>query len=98
MTRTRRTDLPFRAPLGVLLMALTLLLSVVVAVPAAEAEEDTAFMIAKGRVTFRVYCINCHGAKGLGDGTLAELLTVKSSLKNGSANPLTAAKVFAGTE
>ena len=42
-----------------------------------QATEDRAFFVAKGRVTYRVYCINCHGAKGMGDGTLAEMLTTK---------------------
>jgi mono/diheme cytochrome c family protein len=42
-----------------------------------QADEDRAFFIAKGRVTYRVYCINCHGPKGMGDGSLAELLTTK---------------------
>jgi mono/diheme cytochrome c family protein len=42
-----------------------------------QANEDRAFFVAKGRVTYRVYCINCHGAKGAGDGTLAEMLTTK---------------------
>ena len=32
---------------------------------------------AKGRVTFRVYCSNCHGADAKGDGKLAPLLSVK---------------------
>ena len=40
-------------------------------------EQDKAFQISKGRVTYRVYCINCHGPKAKGDGNLAELLTVK---------------------
>ena len=44
-----------------------------------QATEDKAFFVAKGRVTYRVYCINCHGAKGTGDGTLAEMLTTKPS-------------------
>lgn len=42
-----------------------------------EPEASDAYLTAKGRITFRVYCANCHGAKGLGDGTLAELLTVQ---------------------
>ena len=45
----------------------------------AEEGDDEAFAIAKGRVTYRVYCINCHGAKAQGDGTLAEMLTTKPS-------------------
>ena len=53
---------------------------------AQQAEPDQAFQISKGRVTYRVYCINCHGAKAKGDGNLAELLTVKvtdlTQLKN----------------
>ncbi len=44
-----------------------------------QANEDKAFFVAKGRVTYRVYCINCHGAKATGDGTLAEMLTTKPS-------------------
>ncbi len=44
-----------------------------------QATEDKAFFVAKGRVTYRVYCINCHGAKAQGDGTLAEMLTTKPS-------------------
>lgn len=44
---------------------------------AQQTEPDKAFQISKGRVTYRVYCINCHGAKAKGDGNLAELLTVK---------------------
>jgi len=44
-----------------------------------QATEDKAFFVAKGRVTYRVYCINCHGAKAMGDGTLAEMLTTKPS-------------------
>ena len=44
-----------------------------------QATDDRAFFVAKGRVTYRVYCINCHGAKGMGDGTLAEMLTTKPS-------------------
>ena len=39
-----------------------------------EVEASDAYLTAKGRVTFRVYCANCHGAKGKGDGTLAEIL------------------------
>lgn len=42
-----------------------------------QATEDKAFFVAKGRVTYRVYCINCHGAKAKGDGALAEMLTTR---------------------
>jgi mono/diheme cytochrome c family protein len=35
--------------------------------------------IGRGRVTFRVYCHNCHGDEARGDGRLASLLKVKPS-------------------
>ena len=58
-----------------------LILTATVVVPqllgADQATDDKAFFVAKGRVTYRVYCINCHGAKAKGDGTLAEMLTTK---------------------
>ena len=63
---------------GALLVA-TALLFVPDLTGADQATEDKAFFVAKGRVTYRVYCINCHGAKGKGDGTLAEMLTTKPS-------------------
>lgn len=62
---------------GAILVCAAVLMVLSAAGPADSATEDTAFLVAKGRVTYRVYCINCHGAKGKGDGTLAELLTVK---------------------
>lgn len=62
---------------GAILVCAAVLLVLSAAAPADSATEDTAFLVAKGRVTYRVYCINCHGAKAKGDGTLAELLTVK---------------------
>jgi len=40
-------------------------------------QSSEAFMIAQGRVTYRVYCANCHGDDALGDGNLAEYLTVE---------------------
>ena len=62
-------------------MGAVLILTATVLVPqllgANQATEDKAFFVAKGRVTYRVYCINCHGAKAEGDGTLAEMLTTK---------------------
>jgi mono/diheme cytochrome c family protein len=44
---------------------------------AAEEEDSEALKAAKGKVTFRVYCSNCHGAEAKGDGKLAPLLSVK---------------------
>lgn len=33
--------------------------------------------ISRGKLTYRVYCSNCHGREAEGDGELAELLTVQ---------------------
>ena len=44
---------------------------------AAEEEDSEALKAAKGKVTFRVYCSNCHGPAAKGDGKLAPLLNVE---------------------
>jgi mono/diheme cytochrome c family protein len=44
---------------------------------AAEEEDSEELKAAKGKVTFRVYCSNCHGAEAKGDGKLAPLLSVE---------------------
>lgn len=75
--REGRGSLPRSVARGAILVCAAVLLVLSTAGPADSATEDTAFLVAKGRVTYRVYCINCHGAKATGDGTLAELLTVK---------------------
>lgn len=41
-----------------------------------EAEENAGMLAARGRVTFRIYCENCHGPNAEGDGTIADWLTV----------------------
>lgn len=40
-----------------------------------ETGSGETYSVARGRVTYRIYCINCHGDQARGDGTLAELLT-----------------------
>jgi mono/diheme cytochrome c family protein len=60
-----------------LIVALTATTAVPSLLGADQATEDRAFFVAKGRVTYRVYCINCHGPKGAGDGTLSEMLSTK---------------------
>ena len=77
INREDRGQLLFGAARGTILVCAAMLLVLSVAGPADSATEDAAFLVAKGRVTYRVYCINCHGAKAKGDGTLAELLTVQ---------------------
>lgn len=39
--------------------------------------ENPGFMAAKGRVTFKTYCASCHGLKAIGDGEIAQYLTVE---------------------
>ena len=66
-------------------ISLTLIVALLaaVAVPvamASAAEEETAsktVKVFKGKVTYRIYCSNCHGEAGQGDGNLAELLSVR---------------------
>ena len=50
-----------------------LLLFGLVPLAGAESESEGA---ARGQVTYRIYCMNCHGSAGQGDGPLAELLKV----------------------
>ena len=73
ITTSKSTDFARRIGLLVILA----LLIVPAFGSAQQTEPDKVFQISKGRVTYRVYCINCHGAKAKGDGNLAELLTVK---------------------
>jgi mono/diheme cytochrome c family protein len=75
--REDRSQLLLGVARGAILVCAAVLLMLAAVGPANSETEDTAFLVAKGRVTYRVYCINCHGAKAKGDGTLAELLTVK---------------------
>ncbi|MGB3565154.1 MAG: cytochrome c [Thermoanaerobaculia bacterium] len=74
-----RTSRPTDVVLRIGLLAILALLIVPAFGSAQQTEPDKPFLVSKGRVTYRVYCINCHGAKAKGDGNLAELLTVKVS-------------------
>jgi len=42
---------------------------------ASDTDTKVTYSAAKGRVTYRIYCINCHGEEARGDGSLASLLT-----------------------
>lgn len=50
------------------------LLVLFVALPAAGQKED---LVERGRQTYEVYCWNCHGETGRGNGPMAEMLTVR---------------------
>jgi mono/diheme cytochrome c family protein len=75
----RETQRGFRGSLGAgLMLALLFLAPAVLSVAAAEEEKvSEEVQAARGKVTFRVYCGNCHGADGKGEGKLASLLTVR---------------------
>ena len=53
------------------------LLLVLATVPTGAQEQGVGFMAANGRVSFRLYCGSCHGAQGLGDGSVAKFLKVE---------------------
>jgi mono/diheme cytochrome c family protein len=59
----------------VMLMASGALASTAATAPAAARSEGIS--VALGRRDFRNYCAACHGVGGVGDGTLAEFLTLK---------------------
>jgi mono/diheme cytochrome c family protein len=61
--------------LGMMILFGALIGLVAASLPATQNQSEETYSVAKGRVTYRVYCINCHGAEAHGDGSLAELLT-----------------------
>jgi mono/diheme cytochrome c family protein len=52
-------------------------LLVVLLVGAMAVAAQQAELIARGKVTYRIYCQNCHGDTAKGDGRVAQWLTVK---------------------
>ncbi len=58
---------------GAMLLAPGTLANSVAAAPAAQSE---GISLALGKRDFRNYCAACHGVDGVGDGTLAEFLTL----------------------
>jgi mono/diheme cytochrome c family protein len=68
-----------RAKIAFTVIALVLAAAATPLAIASPAEEtaDEAVKVFKGKVTFRIYCSNCHGEEGRGDGNLAEMLTVR---------------------
>jgi mono/diheme cytochrome c family protein len=69
-----------RAKISLTLIAV-LLVAVAAPIAMASAQEDEkasqTVKVFKGKVTYRIYCSNCHGETGHGDGNLAELLSVR---------------------
>ncbi len=74
----RESQRVFRGSFGAGLLALLLLVPAALSVAAAEEEKvSEEVQAARGKVTFRVYCSNCHGADAKGEGKIAPLLSVR---------------------
>ncbi len=64
---------------GVWLIALCLAVAALIVVadtPSRAQEQGAGFMAGNGRTSFRLYCQNCHGKTGEGDGNVAKFLTI----------------------
>lgn len=70
---------PTTVALGLTLLCCGVLGPAAAASDQEEPEGHRGFMAANGRVTYRVYCSNCHGAAAEGDGNLAQYLNVEPS-------------------
>jgi mono/diheme cytochrome c family protein len=76
--------LPFISAVALLVLAV---------VPAVQANSQTPIPTDPGRGDFMTYCAACHGVSGVGDGTVAEFLTLSAanltqmSVKNGGIFP-----------
>ncbi len=73
---SNRTESRFSIPAGFAAAAGLVLLALAPGSPVRGQEEPPSLSAAKGKITYRVYCSNCHGEKARGDGSLAELLKV----------------------
>ena len=79
--RTSRSR-PFlaAAPIALAAAACLFLLPIVLASGAsADQPADRAQLAAEGAVTYRLYCKNCHGPDGTGDGKLADMIAERPS-------------------
>jgi mono/diheme cytochrome c family protein len=78
--QTRSSDLfagVSRSGWSLLLLAAVLSLLVVAPASAGEGETLDEMKAAQGSGVFRLYCGACHGKSGVGDGEIAEMLTVR---------------------
>ena len=81
--RHRAQPIPDRIPRVVLLAVLSLAVVAAAVAPAvlaqqeqAATDEDVAERVARGRVSYRLYCRSCHGERATGGGPVADLLKV----------------------
>jgi mono/diheme cytochrome c family protein len=86
-----------RTPWKVLILILTVLAALAFSAlrsGAQENQQERQDAIAFGKISYRVFCQNCHGESGKGNGRLAELLKVppsdltRISQRNGGAFPV----------
>ncbi len=58
------------------IIAIPILLAAATVLPseAQETQEPASVRLARGKVSFRIYCRSCHGAEAQGDGPLAKEL------------------------
>lgn len=61
----------------VLPLALAALGIFLLAAPGAADSEAKGAAVERGEVSYRVYCLNCHGVEARGDGPMAEVLKVQ---------------------
>ena len=67
----------FWKSLILILAVITALLFSAVRSGAEDSQQEKQDAIAFGKVSYRVYCQNCHGESGKGNGRLAELMKVR---------------------
>lgn len=75
-TLQRRPSISAGGALAVACATALLLLSTPPTAARGQEEHDSA-KAARGSVLFRVYCVSCHGRSAVGDGDIAEYLSVK---------------------
>ena len=56
--------------------------------------DSTAAIIADGKVLYETYCKHCHGAKGMGDGKVADKYAGVANLKGDSYLAMSEAHIF----
>lgn len=76
MKNQNATQTIFRGAWGIVVLLLGGALWLTTAVSGETSRRETD-MIARGSLSYHLYCSNCHGAKGKGDGNLKEYLNVQ---------------------
>lgn len=56
--------------------------------------DSTAAIVAEGKVLYETYCMHCHGAKGMGDGKVADKYAGVANLKGDSYLAMSEAHIF----